>query len=254
VNEQKGHTEGGQQSAILETMSNRVSLSSYQAVLFDVDGTLVDTLAVLVRGLGDAFEKYARIRPSDGEIRALIGMPLSEQLSRYRVETPTPSELQEMSRFTISRFEEYKDLERPFEPALEALALFHRQGLRTALVTSKSDVEIALFLKRFSHARYVDTIVCASDVTKPKPHAESALLACSRLRVKPSSALFIGDSVYDIRCARAAGVTAIAVSYGAASKQDLAEEQPALLLETPEALLNWGQTALLEPSCSERRK
>jgi len=153
----------------------------------------------------------------------------------------------------MSRFEEYKDRERVFPAAIETLKLVHRCGIKTAFVTSKSAPELALFLNRFPAADAVDTMVCASDVVHPKPHPESALLACERLGVSPEHAFLVGDSIYDLRCAKAAGCTPIAVAYGSTPLPTLASEDPAALFETPEDLLAWTEQGLLQATCPERK-
>ena len=145
---------------------------------------------------------------------------------------------------SIVRMESYVHLERAFDAAVETLALVRARGLRSALVTSKSAAEIVPFLERFSGADHVETVVCASDVSSPKPDPESARLACARLGVEPHQAAMIGDSVYDVRCAQGAGVLAVAVAYGAGDREALAAESPDLLFDTPEALLRWAHTAL----------
>jgi pyrophosphatase PpaX len=227
--------------------------SNMKAVLFDVDGTLVDTLPALIKGLGDAYERFNGWRPSDREIEALIGMPLREQLALFRDEAPGDDELRKMMAFTIDRFEENKDLERFFEPAIQMLRLCIDYGLKTALVTSKSDVELNLFLKRFEEGRRVHTAVCASDVANPKPAPDSALLACERLGVKPEEAIFIGDSVYDMRCGKSAAMPVIAVTYGSGTREALSAEEPDLLLNTPDELLEWAENTILRTPCLEKR-
>lgn len=219
-------------------------LSEFDAVLFDVDGTLVDTLPMLVKGLGDAYEHFNGERPSDEMVRSLIGLPLSRQMAMFRTETPPSDQLDQMSRYAIERFDAYKSLATLFEPAVDALRLCKQRGLKTALVTSKSRTEVDGFLPTFDARDSVDTVVCASDVVHPKPAPDSALLACERLGVSPSRALMVGDSIYDLRCARAAGIGAVAVAYGASDAPTLLAEQPLLLLSTPEALYAWVDETL----------
>ncbi len=234
-------------------MPEGLTLSQFKGVFFDIDGTLVDSLPALIRGLGDAYERYNGVRPSDSEIEALIGMPLRVQLGLFRAVPPTPEELKEMTAYTIERFEANAHLERVYEPAVEALRLTHCAGLKTALITSKSDVEVQLLTERFEASKYADTVVNASDVVHPKPDPEAALLACARLNVEPGEAVFIGDSVFDIRCAKDAGCAAVAVAYGSGKREALIAEQPDLLFETPNELLDWARNSLLTPSCPERK-
>lgn len=232
-------------------MPQGLSLAQFDAVLFDVDGTLVNSIGMILPGLSDAFEKYTGVRPSDEEIMATIGLPLKVQLGNCFAEPPSDDQLREMIDYTISRYEVYADRENNFEPAIETLRLCKRNGLRTALVTSKNSQELALFIERFSGADAVDATVCASDVVHPKPAADSALAAAAKLGVAPERALFIGDSVYDMRCAKAAGMSRVAVGYGFATPDALKAESPDLYLETPEALLDWARDSFLNHNASQ---
>jgi pyrophosphatase PpaX len=233
-------------------MPHGLSTPKFRAVLFDVDGTLVDSMQMLVHGLGDTYEHFLGQRPSRDEILRLCGIPLSSQLRMYQSEEPTPERVGEMTAYALERYEFHAHRESIFPAAVETLRLVHRSGSKTALVTSKNAQELKGFLERFSGAPYVDATVCASDVHQPKPAPESAILACRKLGVEPREAVFIGDSIYDIRCARSADVASIAVSYGAAEREQLASEMPDHLVDTPEELLAWAQTAFLEPTCPER--
>jgi pyrophosphatase PpaX len=234
-------------------MPVEVRLSNLRAVLFDVDGTLVDTLKGVVLGLGDTSAEFFGYRPPDEDVLRLIGRPIRDQLEQFAGHALDPRSADRMVNHAIDRIEGHSHLEKPFQPAIEALALCRRSGLKTALVTSKNDRELESFLKRFLGAEHVDTTVCSTDVLSPKPHPECALLACRRLGVEPSEAVFIGDSVYDIRCAHDAGIPAVAVAYGSAPKEHLAAEKPEVLLETPEALLEWVQATLSTLPCPEKR-
>ncbi|RYG42746.1 HAD family hydrolase [bacterium] len=228
-------------------MPGELGLGDFRAMLFDVDGTLVDSIPIIVRGIGDTFERFANRRPTEEEVLGKIGVPLAVQLGMYSVMDPTAEEIDAMSRYAIGRFEDLAHLEREFAPAVETLRLAKMAGLQTALVTSKSRVELDTFFRRFEAAHLVDAAVCASDVTHPKPDPESARLACERLGVRPEEAAMVGDSVYDLRCAREAGLTAIAVGYGAASVDTLRAESPDLLFDTPEALLEWARASYRTP-------
>jgi len=233
-------------------MPQGFSLSNFKAALFDVDGTLVDSTDVIVRSLGDTYERYVGIRPGNDKIRALIGMPLQSQLRLFQSTPPSDDRLSEMISFAIGRFESNKSLETTFDASVEVLRMCHRSGIKTALVTSKNAVELELFLQRFPGADAVDETVCASDVHQPKPNAESAILACRKLGVAPHETVMIGDTVYDMRCARDAGVAPVAVGFGASTIESLLAETPAAFFETPELLLEWARESLLEYSCQER--
>ena len=233
-------------------MPERLSLSKFDAVLFDVDGTLVDSLEMIVRGLGDAFEKYFGNRPPTSFIRTLIGMPLREQFELCSPGPLSEEQLEEMIQFTLERYDAYKQHQSVFEAAVETLILCYRQGLKTSLVTSKNTAELNDFIADFPGTPYLHATVCASDVFRPKPDPESAFLACQRLNVEPYKAVMIGDSVYDLRCARGAGIACIAAAYGAAQRETLLAENPDLLVDTPEELFAWAESAFLQTPCPER--
>jgi HAD superfamily hydrolase (TIGR01549 family) len=230
-------------------MPTGTMLPDLRAVLFDVDGTLIDSLPGVLIAIGETAEAFLGVRPQEAEIRALIGVPLTGQ---FRIFGAPDDQIDAMVESCIARIEELAHLETNFDLAAETLALAHERGLRTALVTSKSRPEVVPFLERFSHAGHVQTVVSASDVIHPKPNPEAARLACERLGVEPHQAAMIGDSVYDLRCARGAGVMAVAVAYGAGAREALAAEEPDLLFDTPEALLDWAHTALPTLTCPAR--
>ena len=233
-------------------MSGALNLANCKAALFDVDGTLIDSVLTIVAGLGDAYEHLFGNRPSDEKIRSLVGMPLRQQMTLFAPENTTEAEYSRMIGYTVSCYAAHKDLEHPHLDAIKALEVCRRAGLKTALVTSKNSEEVALFKKRFSFSDQVDAIVCASDVERPKPWPDSAIAACTALGVQPSEAVMIGDSLYDVRCAQAASVAMIAVTYGSSPREALEAEMPDLILDSPEQLLAYFEDALHQTPCHER--
>jgi HAD superfamily hydrolase (TIGR01509 family) len=211
----------------------------WEAALFDVDGTLVDSLEVIVKGLQETFSRFQRVSVMPERIREIIGRPLREQVTLFSSQPPTQEQIQEMTEFAIQRFAANKAMEREFAPSVLAMQRCRAMGLKTALVTSKSQPELDLFLSEFSGADAVDTAVCACHVVHPKPDPESASLACARLGVSPERSVFVGDSIFDVRCARSAGCFSIAVAYGSGDPDALRAEHPDVLLDTPDALLAW---------------
>ena len=209
-----------------------------RAILFDVDGTLVDSVAMIVAGLGDTYEKFTGARPSNDEIVALIGTPLAAQMRLFGL-NPSETELQQLCDYTIARYGVHQDLETEFREATDALIRAHQSGIRTALVTSRNAVEVEILSQHFRGWDAAETAVSASDVLNPKPSPDPALLAIERLGVKAENAIMIGDSVFDLRCARGAGLRSGAVLYGAGKKEDLLAETPDYVFTTPSDLLDW---------------
>lgn len=229
-----------------------VSLEGKRAVLFDVDGTLVDSTETIIRGLGDSFEKFAGYRPDSETIKSTIGMPLRDQMRMYQLHEPTLDQLNEMIDYTIDRYRAHGGFSTPFEATVEAMLLFKQIGLKVAAVTSRNATELADLYADFPFAEHFDFAVCASDVLMPKPNPECAFLACEKLGVAPSECLYVGDSVFDMQCARQAEIDTIAVTYGAAKESALAAESPDMIVRSPEELLAWAREATRTLCVNER--
>lgn len=199
---------------------------------------------MIVAGLGDAFEKYGDRRPSDDEILALIGTPLRHQMTLFGCSPQSEEELDEMIDYTIERYEVNNHLEYEFSEAVESLVAAEKAGIKIALVTSRNTKELQILSQRFSAWNSIHAPVCASDVVNAKPHPESAFLAMQQLGVKPEESVLIGDSIFDLRCAKSAGIRCGAALYGAGKKEDLLAEAPDYIFTTPQDLLEWVLTQI----------
>lgn len=221
--------------------SQRVS-----AVLFDVDGTLVDSVPALVKGLGDAYEKFLGLRPEHEVLQGLVGRSLAAQMSLFGLEEH-PDELDQRLQYAKERFRFHCANVPVFEPAVQAMESLIAQNVRVGLVSSKDREELIEFLKKAPRFQAAHAIVCASDTPRPKPHPEPVLHACSLLGVDPEHAIMIGDSIFDIQSAIHAGARAIGVAYGAGQPKALHLAGAEEVLETPEDVQAWS-TQLLEKS------
>jgi len=211
----------------------------YSAILFDIDGTLADSISMIVAGLGDAIEHFSGQRPPDATLRTLIGRPLADQMQMLGMPPGDRAAIDDRIRFTMGRFDAHQSECALFDPAVQAWRLLVDGGMPTALVTSKNRDELNGFLDDFPALKRATTHVSSSDTDRPKPFADPAIEACRRLKVAPETALFIGDAVFDIQCAHAAGMPCLAVAYGASPADDLRDAGPEGLLARPEDLLNW---------------
>lgn len=205
-----------------------------KAILFDVDGTLVNTNNMVANGLADAFEKFTGNRPAYDDMVRLSGMPLRDQMMLFGL----PEEgVDERVAYAITCYEKYHATNTLFQPTVDALLRAHDAGMKIALVTSRNAHECEELVNQFPVFKHVETIVCSTDVAQGKPHPESAFRACDRLNIPPSDAFFVGDSIYDLGCAHAAGMPCISVLYGAGTRDVLEPMSPELLIETPEDVL-----------------
>lgn len=208
----------------------------YRCALFDIDGTLVDTVELIVRALDHTFRKHLGVQISRDELRRTIGLPLHRQVRLFDHLVDFVPDHRAMEADEIAYYESHKHLEQVIPEALEALKEAKRAGMRVALVTSKNRLELETFLPRLNVNGWVDAVVSSSDVARPKPAPDSVLVALERLQASPSEAIFVGDTVYDIQCARGAGVRVIAVGWGAHPVEMLRAERPDWLFEEPAQL------------------
>ncbi len=208
----------------------------YRCALFDIDGTLVDTVELIVRALDHTFRKHLGVQISRDELRRTIGLPLHRQVRLFDHLVDFVPDHRAMEADEIAYYESHKHLEQVIPEAVEALKEAKRAGMRVALVTSKNRLELETFLPRLNVNGWVDAVVSSSDVARPKPAPDSVLVALERLQASPSEAIFVGDTVYDIQCARGAGVRVIAVGWGAHPVEMLRAERPDWLFEEPAQL------------------
>ena len=200
-------------------------------VLFDMDGTLVDTTDMIVEGLGSTIESHTGERPVREEIVALIGRPLKEQLRIY-VEEPHVASLSD--RFMTFYEERRDELEIPFPGAFNMLHEAHRLGLTVGIVTSKNRREIDGTLDLLRIRDLLDFTISSEDAPRPKPFPDPVLEALRRADAKPEATLFVGDSVYDMQSGRDAGVRTGGALWGPFGRSILEPEHPTYLFESPD--------------------
>jgi pyrophosphatase PpaX len=199
-----------------------------RAVLFDLDGTLIDSIALIVDAMHHAFEGFDGITPDDANWMAGIGTPLSKQLALY---ARSGDELQTLR----DRYRSYQAIHhdtrvREFPGTTEILAMLQARGLAMALVTSKVDALAQRGLELTGLARFIPAVVGADSVTRHKPGPEPVLLALERLGVMADEAAFVGDSPHDIASGNAAGVTTIGALWGPFTREQIAVANPAYFI------------------------
>ena len=224
-----------------KTRGNLPSILNPQpsTLLWDIDGTLIDTTTLIVDSLDHVYRRYfGRTLPQD-DIRALIGTPLYKQIRVFgELEAHSVDEQAIMADF-IAYYEANRSRERILEDVTAILIEGKRRGFPTALITSKNQEELDNTLPRLHIAEYVDFAITADDVTHPKPDPEGMRLALSRLNIPPEqavSAVYIGDTIHDMQAAHSAGVQSIGVTWGAAGCARLAATSPTHLCDTPAEL------------------
>lgn len=194
------------------------------AVLFDLDGTLIDSIDLLLGAFRHAFGMVVgRIPPEEAWV-AGIGTPLVTQMREF---ARSEEELETLiATYRAYQREHHDRLIREFEGARDTLALIHGRGHPTALVTSKI-VELAVRALDYTRLHeFIDVVIGADLCERHKPDPEPVRLALRELGYAPEEAVFVGDSPHDIGAGNAAGVVTIAAHWGPFDAETLKRADP----------------------------
>ncbi len=198
------------------------------AVLFDLDGTLVDTVPFILEAVRSAFEDYGTC-PTDGEWIAGIGTPLRAQLASFARRSEDVEAL--FQRYRAYWIAHHDERTRAFPGALEVVAELSAAGYPIGVVTAKIEHGAYRTLRHAGLLPHVQAVIGADSCANAKPHPEPVLLALSRLGRGPREGILVGDSPHDIAATKAAGARAVAALWGACTKSVLAAAGADFFLE-----------------------
>ncbi len=183
-----------------------------RAVLFDLDGTLLDTIELLLSSVRFAFRDRRGSVPTTEEWVAGIGTPLITQLRAYATDEADLASL-------IEGYREYQrahhdQLTRAYADAIETVAELHRRGHRMAVVTSKATDIANRSLTFVGLDHYIEFVVGFDTTDRHKPDPTPVRYAVEALGVDASETLFVGDSPHDMLAGNAAGVITVGALWG----------------------------------------
>ena len=206
----------------------------FPVVLFDFDGTIVDSGAMILASFRHATKTVLDRDLSDAELLAEVGTPLREQMRLFDAERA--DELVDVYR---AHNEPLHDALEPCAGMVDALHRLKREGRRLGIVTAKRQATVELAFAVLPLRDYFDIVVAAEDSDRHKPAPDPLLIALDRLDAQRSEAAYVGDSPFDVAAARAAGVFAVAVTWGGIhSHESLRAQRPDAIVSTPEELLD----------------
>ena len=198
------------------------------AVLFDLDGTLVDSIALLLASMRHTFQGRNR-QPSDAEWIEGIGTPLPKQLTPY-VESDEDRE-RLVNRYRQFQLENHDQLMARYEGVIDTLALLFQRGHPMGVVTSKGNAMMERGLKFIGADDYIEVAVGYDSVHIHKPDPYPVKAALEKLEYRTDEAVFVGDSPHDIRSGNAAGVITIAALWGPFTRSALEPHKPSYFLD-----------------------
>ena len=208
----------------------------FSTFLFDLDGTLIDSIDLILRSYRHTMQIHranAPLPPDDIWMKGL-GTPLSVQFRHW---TDDQVEIEAMiATYRAYNLTHHDALVKPYDGVVEEVVKLKQKGKRLGLVTSKlkDGAMKGLRLARLDQA--FEIVIGAGEVTNPKPHPEPVLKALELLDAAAERTVFIGDSRHDLECGRAAGVKTAAVLWGPFNRAHLADLDPDFWLEKPAQL------------------
>ncbi|MDT3427358.1 pyrophosphatase PpaX [Paenibacillus forsythiae] len=199
-----------------------------ECVLFDLDGTIVNTNELIISSFMYALEQHSQPAITREQMIPHMGTSLPDQLKAF-------TNLEDVSAMEASyrhyQVEHHDELIQSFPNVNEALEELRSRGIKLGVVTTKIRPTTIRALEMFDLLQYMDTIITLNDVTQLKPHPEPVLTAVSKLGASPEKTLMVGDSGVDIQAAKAAGVLAAGVAWSLKGESTLRKYNPDFILQ-----------------------
>ena len=211
----------------------------YQAVVFDLDGTLLDTIDDLADAANRSLEKLGfpvhptsayKIFVGDG-MRALVERILPED----KRDDATVDRAYEMMREEYSQSWDAKS--KPYEGICEMLRSLESKGMKLAVLSNKPDFFTKLCVKKFFPDTNFQQVLGVCEIRPPKPDPTGALNLAKELGVEPRNCLYMGDTNTDMQTANSAGMFAIGVEWGFRTREELAKNNARKIISRPAEVL-----------------
>lgn len=199
----------------------------YNTILFDLDGTLIDTNTHIINALTKALKDVAHIHKTSQEIAETFGIPL-----RVAVRDMTPNHWEEV----MTTYHKYSNAAGHDDVTLfpgvpELLQDLYDADYKLAIVTSRNRYNAIGYLEHFGIDHFFSRLISPEDCPEHKPNPAPVTLALKVLDAKPEEAIMIGDSPFDIMAAKGANIASVGVSYTAIGVEKLAVAEPDYMID-----------------------
>ncbi len=188
------------------------------SVLFDLDGTLIDSVPDVRAAVNRALEDDGRRALSLDEVKGLVGEGAQVLIEKALALTGTPGNPKRvedcLQRFVSAYVEHPAEHTVIYPRVLETLERLESEGIRLGICTNKPQATTMPVLEALNLGRYFHAVTCGDSVPHRKPDGRHVTLTLERMGGAPESAALVGDSETDMAAARGAGISAIAVTYG----------------------------------------
>ena len=207
-------------------------------IIFDLDMTLVDSLASINNCFVYAFERNGLPPPAREDVNRLIGLTLEKMTERLLLKAGTPADMQKA--IVDGYRERYRATaggETKLFPGVRDV-LEHFKGKRLAVVTTKHGGLARKLLEELDILRYFNLVLGYGDFRNPKPDPESIFKALDETKVHADRAVIVGDTIYDIEAGKGAGIHTVAVTFGVDSREELELAKPEFMIDNMRELMD----------------
>jgi pyrophosphatase PpaX len=213
-------------------------LNDIDGVLFDLDGTLVNTIPLIFTCYAHTLSIHLPgFHVERRVIVSNLGRSLDDILRDYAVAAgaadPDGLSRQMLATYRAFQREHLEHLIEPYEGMRESLDALRARGLALGLVTSKVEWAARMSYERYGLGEFLSVCVFHDDTARHKPDPEPLLLAASRAGLAPARTAYVGDSIHDMAAGHAAGMKTIGALWGPSTREDLERAGADALAATP---------------------
>jgi pyrophosphatase PpaX len=210
-----------------------IAVVRYDPILFDLDGTVVDSGAIILASLRHATQTVLGETIPDERLLATVGgSGLASQMRDF-----APDRVEELVRVYTEHNKPLHSELAACDGMIELLEDLRAEGRKLGIVTAKRRATVELAFARVAIEHLFDVVVAGDETDRQKPHPEPLLRAVAQLGARASTTAYVGDSPFDMQAAKAGGLGAIAVTWGRIhDRERLEREQPDHIVDSPEEL------------------
>lgn len=212
----------------------------YETIVFDLDGTLLDTLDDLTDSVNAALEKYNLPKRTKNEVRAFVGNGIAKLVERAAGEENKPLWQDVLTEFKKHYASHCADKTAPYEGILSLLRALKSRGVKTAVLSNKADFAVKSLAETYFEG-LLQVAVGENEGAgiRKKPAPDALFSVMEQLSAKKETTVYVGDSEVDIQTAENAGIDCICVTWGFRERKFLETQGGRIFIDAPEDILNF---------------
>lgn len=212
-------------------------MKNYDTVIFDLDGTLLNTLEDLADGVNHVMEENGYPKRTLEEVRHFVGNGIRRLMEQAVPETVSGDEFERVFEEFKSYYTEHCQIKtRAYDGIMRLLETLKKQGYDMAIVSNKNHAAVCE-LNEIYFKEYINVAIGQKDGIRKKPAPDTVIQALKELGKEKETAIYVGDSEVDFATAKNSGMDCALVTWGFRTKNELAEFEPTVFIDQPEELL-----------------